>query len=98
MILFFAFIILIIRLGLKKIIYLAIGCVDTKATASAIENILSASESGISIQNSSSIAMTISTASRESKSKSSLNLAVADTLEALTFKKILYLCDKSYCF
>jgi hypothetical protein len=27
-----------------------------------------------------------------------LNLAVADTLEALTFKKILYLCDKSYCF
>jgi hypothetical protein len=49
-----------------------------------IDNILSASESGISILNSSSIAITTSTESKESKSKSSLNLASGVTLSLLT--------------
>lgn len=47
--------------------------------------ILSASESGISMQNSSSRAITTSTASRESRSRSSLKLAVGETLEWLTY-------------
>jgi exo-beta-1,3-glucanase (GH17 family) len=54
-------------------------------TASATEWILSASESGISSPNSSSIAITTSTASSESRSKSSLNRAVAETLDAFTY-------------
>ena len=56
-------------------------------TASVIDKILSASESGISMQNSSSIAITTSTASKESRSRSSLKRDEGETLEELTFYK-----------
>lgn len=46
--------------------------------------ILSASESGISMVNSSSMAITTSTASRESSDKSSLNKAVSETFVGST--------------
>ena len=64
-------------------VHFAIGCDETKATASATDNILSASVSGISMENSSSISITISTASRESKSRSSLNRATGVTFSFL---------------
>lgn len=53
-------------------------------TASATDKILSASASGISIANSSSIANTTSTMSKESKSNSS-NFAFGDTFEESTY-------------
>lgn len=59
------------------------------STASATEAILSASASGISIANSSSMAMTTSTASKESNPRSSVNLAPSVTLLASTLSKAL---------
>lgn len=52
-------------------------------------NILSASWSGISIANSSSIAMTTSTMSKLSKPKSSANFVVAVTFDGSTWSKFL---------
>lgn len=66
-------------------IYFAIGWFAIKSVTSLIAKNLSASESGISMTNSSSQAMTTSTASRESKSRSSLKRAVAETFPLLTF-------------
>eukprot|EP00640_Fibrocapsa_japonica_P006128 CAMPEP_0113936252 /NCGR_PEP_ID=MMETSP1339-20121228/3202_1 /TAXON_ID=94617 /ORGANISM="Fibrocapsa japonica" /LENGTH=118 /DNA_ID=CAMNT_0000938659 /DNA_START=323 /DNA_END=676 /DNA_ORIENTATION=- /assembly_acc=CAM_ASM_000762 len=57
--------------------------------ASSTERILSASASGISMANSSSTAITTSTASRESKPKSSLKWAVGVTFVGSTFSKFL---------
>ena len=71
------------------IIYFAIGCPAMYSVASSILKILSASASGISIANSSSIAMTTSTESRESSPRSSLNLADGDTFAGSTLSKFL---------
>ena len=59
------------------------------STASSTLKILSASASGISIANSSSIAITTSTASNESRPRSSANLEEAVTLTGSTLSKFL---------
>ncbi len=69
---------------MKIPVYLAIGCVEIYWMASATDRILSASLSGISIQNSSSIAITISTASKLSNERSSANRADGVSFAALT--------------
>lgn len=57
------------------------------STASSTLKILSASASGISIANSSSMAITTSTESKESRPRSSENLADGVTLVASTLSK-----------
>ena len=57
------------------------------STASSMLAILSASASGISMANSSSMAITTSTASNESRPKSSANLDEGVTLEGSTLSK-----------
>jgi hypothetical protein len=63
--------------------YLAIGWAVMYSTADLTEVILSASESGISMENSSSKAITTSQASRESRSRS-LKVELGVTAEAFT--------------
>jgi len=70
-------------------IYLAMGWAETYSTASDTLPILSASASGISIANSSSIAITTSTASRESRPRSSPNLDVGWTFAGSILSKFL---------
>ena len=58
----------------QKLIYLAMGWQEMYSTASSMLVILSASASGISMANSSSMAITTSTESSESRPRSSANL------------------------
>ena len=64
------------------------GCVLMYLTASSILRILSLSVSGISIANSSSIAITTSTVSRESSPRSAENCEAEVTFEASTLSKL----------
>jgi len=65
------------------------GCPAIYSVASSILKILSASASGISIANSSSMAITTSTESRESRPRSSANLEDGVTFEGSTLSKFL---------